>query len=178
MNENFNASLALVWRAGFDSPLDGYHVTPGDSGGGTNGGVIQATWDSAVSAGIVRGALGVATVSQLTAVLKAKFWGTTCDALPHGIDLLYFNGLVMSGGYPKLLQQCLGFMAADVDGWIGPVSLRAMRARDPETLIDALSGAHYAYLTRLPAFAEFGDGWTIRLKAAQAAGHALAAPIA
>lgn len=180
MNENFNAGLALVWRPGFDSPLDGYHVTVGDSGGATNGGVIQATWDSAVTAGIARGKLEVATISQLTAVLRIKFWGITCDALPHGLDLMFFNGRMMTGAYPKLLQQCLGFMGdTDVDGWVGPASLRAVRARDAETLIDAVSGVHHAYLTRLPAFAEFGAGWTIRLRAAQAAAHMLAAaPIA
>ena len=180
MTSNFPASLAFVWAPERYSPGQGFHITPGDSGGGTNGGVIQVTWDSAVRAGIVKGSLAAATNDQLSAVLETAFWGPTCDALPDGLDLLLFNGRMMSGRFPRLFQQCLGFMAADVDGWIGPESLKAARSREPETLIDAISGAHYAYLAGLAEWAEFSAGWTTRLKAVQAAAIALAdaAPIA
>ncbi len=164
----------------FDSPLQGYHVTPHDPGGGTLGGVTEATWKGAVTAGIVKGALKDASIPQLSAVLRIKFWGITCDALPHGVDLLYFNGVMMTGRFPKLFQQCLGFMGDDIDGWIGPQSLVKTRARDPQTMIDAVSGAHAAYLATLDGWSHFGNGWTIRLKAAQAAALAMAdaAPIA
>jgi lysozyme family protein len=175
MNDNWPAALAFVWARGRDSPQDGYHVTPGDKGLGTFGGVTQATWDDAVKAGIVRGMLAVATIAQLSAVLQKKVWEPTCDELPHGLDLLYFNGHMMSGYYPKLLQQGLGMMGDDdVDGWIGPESLKAVRARDVPTLIDALSGIHWNYLTRLDEWAKFGGGWTTRLRAAQVAAHGLA----
>jgi lysozyme family protein len=177
---NYPASLAFVWRKGFDSPDDGFHVTPGDPGGGTKGGVIRVTWDSAVRVGIVKGSLAAATNDQLSAVLETAFWGPTCDALPDGLDLLLFNGRMMSGRFPRLFQQCLGFTAEDVDGWIGPESLKVARSREPETLIDAISGAHYAYLAGLAEWSEFGAGWTTRLKAVQAAAIALAdaAPVA
>jgi lysozyme family protein len=181
MNDNWPAALAFVWAKGRDSPQDGYHVTPGDKGGATFGGVIQSTWDSAVAAGIVRGMLAVATIAQLSAVLQKKVWEPTCDDLPHGLDLLYFNGHMMSRDYSKLFQQCLGFMGDDdVDGWIGPQTLKAVHSCDVPTLIDALSGIHYNYLTRLAAWAKFKDGWTTRLKAAQVAalGLAAGAPVA
>jgi lysozyme family protein len=181
--ENFPAGLAFVWARGRDSPQDGYHATPGDPGGGTFGGVIEATWADAVRVGIVKGLLAKAMIAQLTIVLQLKFWGDTCDSLPAGLDLLLFNGRMMSGEFPKLFQQCLGFMGhEDVDGWIGPDTLRAVRGRDPATLIDAVSGVHYAYLETLPTWAEFGgaehgDGWTGRLKAAQAAAQAMAGKV-
>jgi hypothetical protein len=181
MNDNWPAALAFVWQPNFDSPQQGVHTTPGDPGGTTYGGVIQATWDNAVKTGIVRGLLTGATIAQLSTVLRLRFWGDTCDALPRGVDLLYFNGHIMSEDYPYLLQQCLGFTGpADVDGWIGPETLRACRAADSATLINAMSGAHYAYLTRLAAWAKFKDGWTTRLRAAQVAAHGLAdgAPVA
>lgn len=178
---NYDASLAFVWRKGFDSPSDGFHITPGDPGGATKGGVIQTSWASAVRSGIVSGTLADATNEQLSAVLKIGFWGSVCDALPYGLDLLLFNGRMLTGHFPWLFQRCLGFMGDDdVDGWIGPESLKVTRSRDPETLIDAICGTHYAYLAALPTWPRFGGGWTTRLKAVQAAGRAMAdaAPIA
>ena len=48
---NFPTALAFVWQPGYDDPATGYHVTPGDAGGGTLGGVIEATWAKAVAQG-------------------------------------------------------------------------------------------------------------------------------
>jgi lysozyme family protein len=174
MIANFAAALAFVWAPGRDSPADGYHTTPGDPGGGTFGGVIEATWADAVNSGIVRGPLVNATIKQLTAVLQAKFWGDACDALPAGLDLLLFNGRMMTGRFPWIMQQCLGFMTDDdVDGRIGPQTLHAAAQCDGPTLIDAISGSHCAYLRGLSGWAEFGGGWSARLVAAKAAAHAL-----
>lgn len=172
---NFNAGLAFCWRVGFDNPQDGVHTTLGDPGGATFGGVTQATWTNAVDTGIVKGELAKASIHDLSEVLGVKFWGETCDALPAGLDLLVFNGRMMTGAYPKLLQQCLGFMGNDeVDGWIGPVTLGAVRASHARTLIRALSGSHHAYLMRLAGWVEFGGGWNTRVRAALAAAIALA----
>lgn len=174
---NYPRALAFVWQPGFDSPADGYHVEPGDPGGGTKGGVIEDTWARAVRMGIVRGALRAATVGDLSAVLLATTWTATGDALPAGLDLLFFNGHMMSGEYPRLLQRALGFMGADdVDGDIGAVTMAAVRAADPATLVNALSGIHYDYLTRLSGWLRDGGGWTARLKAARLAALALLAP--
>jgi lysozyme family protein len=170
---NFQTALAFVWRAGFDSPRDGYHVTPGDPGGGTKGGVIEATWQDAVRAGLVHGPLKDASDVQLSAVLKAKCWGEVCDGLPHGLDMLMMNGRMMSGHFPKLFQSCLGCMGGEVDGWIGPRSQKLALSREPETLIDAISGVHYAYLAGLDTWPRFGAGWATRLQAAQSAALAL-----
>lgn len=175
MNGNFPAGLALIWQPGFDDPADGYHVTPNDPGKGTSGGVIQVTWDAAVDAGIVSGLLVKASTAQLKLVLQNKFWGTLCDKLPNGLDVLYFNGTVMSGHFPKIVQQCLGFMGDDeVDGDIGPITLKAIRAAHTATLIRAISGAHYQYLTTLAIWKLEQGGWTHRLRLVQSAALALA----
>jgi lysozyme family protein len=174
MITNFPAALDFVWGPGRDSPRDGYHTTPGDPGGGTFGGVIEATWADAVRSGIVHGTLSNATIDQLTAVLRIKFWEPTCNDLPAGLDLLLFNGRMMSGHFPWLFQQCLGFVGEDVDGWIGPESLKQTRSREPITLIDAITGVHASYLAGLPTWPRFGDGWISRIKAAQAEAHAMA----
>lgn len=174
MNTNFPVALAFVWRPEFDAPSQGVHTTKHDPGGLTSGGVIQATWDASVRAGIVKGNLADARPEQLSAVLRVAAWGVICDDLPAGLDLMFFNGRMMSGKYPWLVQQCLGFMADDVDGWIGPETLAAVKACDRGTLIDAISGVHAAYLATLTTWGEFGRGWTARLKAARLAAIALA----
>lgn len=165
--KNFQDALAFVWAPGRDSPDDGFHVTPNDPGGATFGGVIEATWEAACHRGLVSGLLRNATRDQLAAILKDQFWGPVCDALPTGIDLLLFNGRMMSGGYPKIFQSCLGLIGDDVDGYIGPQTMAVAASAAPVTLANALTGAHYTYLRALFAWPDFGKGWTTRLQAAR-----------
>lgn len=165
---NFPRFLSLVWPADgdFDSPKQGYHVTPGDLGGGTFGGITEATWAGAKARGWAAGTLRTATEAQLADVLQAVCWGPVCNNLASGLDILVANGRMMSGEYPQLFQQALGFVGYDVDGEIGPDTIGTAHSRDPVTLINALHGVHYAYLCRLPGWSEFGAGWARRLVAA------------
>lgn len=165
--KNYDAALAFVWAPGRDTPNDGYHTTPGDSGGGTFGGVIEATWQTAVLDGLVKGSLCNATRDQLSIVLRRKFWGVACDTLPAGVDFLLFNGRMMSGAFPKIFQSCLGFVGDDVDGDIGTMTVGVALHAAPATLANALTGAHYRYISGLDAWATFGGGWTLRLQAAR-----------
>jgi lysozyme family protein len=180
MQANFQAFVDLVWPANgdFDSPRQGYHVTPGDTGGGTYGGIIETTWHTCQARGIVPAtvALKSATLPELTAALNFSSWGTIGDALPSGVDVLVANGRMMSGYYPELFQQCLGFIGDDVDGNIGDETIKMANELGARTMIYALTGRHYAYLsTQLSAseWKEFGSGWTRRLLAAKAAALAL-----
>ncbi len=169
MEANFPAALAFVWAPGRDSPVDGYHVTPNDPGGATFGGVTQATWDNAVQTGVVAGALEHASIAQLTAVMKKKFWDPYCAELSTGVDLLCFNGCMMTGRYPSLFQETLGMVNGSVDGWIGKHTQAAAAHSDPATLIMAVHGIHDAYLRTLSAWPLFGGGWSARLEAARLA---------
>ena len=167
---SFQSALNFVWAPGRDDPTDGYHVTPGDSGGGTFGGVIEATWTRAVELGIVPpGELMNATVPQLSDVMHAMFWLPVCDVLPAGLDFMYFNGTMMTGHYPHIFQQCLGFFGSDDDGAVGHMTTGAAIAADSRTLINALHGTHIAYLRGLSSWGEFGGGWTTRLVACRKA---------
>lgn len=170
---NYQTGLDIVWQPQYDSPAQGYHVTPGDSGGGTYGGVIETTWAGAVARGLVTGTLRNATRTQLATVLRDEFWGPVCDALPAGIDLLLFNGRMMTGAYPHLFQSCLGFLGADVDGVLGQDTLQAAAGANPLTLARALTGVHYRYLSGLDAWAKFKNGWTTRLQGVQTAAEKL-----
>ena len=172
---NFDACLQFVWRPGFDDPNDGHHTTAGDPGGPTYGGVTQATWDAALASGLVHGTLAGATLETLADVLEATCWRPLCPQVPRGIDLMLFNGVMMTGAYRRIVQQCLGLVGGDVDGYIGPITLRKINAAHALTLIDALTGVHYAYLHGLLGlWPKFGVGWARRLVAAQAEAHRLA----
>jgi lysozyme family protein len=172
---NFSTALAFVWQPGFDDPDDGYHVTVGDPGGGTFGGVIEAIWDASEEEKLVSGPLSSAAREQLSLVLETEYWGDACNGLPSGVDLMLFNGRMMTGHYPRLFQQCVGFTGVEVDGDIGRETIAVSKSADPTTLINALTGVHYAYLTSLRTWPEFRDGWTKRLLAARDAAIALAA---
>lgn len=170
---NFSAALAFVWQPQYDSPKQGYHVTPGDPGGGTFGGIIEATWAAAAHDGLVHGLLKNASTAQLSLVMQKRFWEPVCEKLPPGIDLLVFNGTMMSGRFAELFQQCLGLTGDDVDGWIGKFTQAVAANCDPATLIRAVHGTHYAYLESLPTWGLFGNGWSGRLLAARDAAMGL-----
>ncbi len=172
MQQNFDKFIDLVWPANgdFDSPLGGYHVTPGDSGGGTKGGVIESTWATYVKTGLVRGTLATATDCQLKSVLYAAAWGATGNALPSGLDILIGNGRMMTGRYTEIVQENLGFVGKDVDNNFGPLTLaKAQTVADVKTFCAMLNNAHLRYLSGLASWTEFGHGWTRRLDAALAA---------
>lgn len=164
---NRPAGLGFVWQRGYDSPLDGYHVTPGDSGGGTLGGVIEATWagaqrDGTIPAGVE---LKAASQAQLSLVLMGEFWGPVCDTLPAGLDLLVFNGRMMSGEYGRLFQDVVGVAP---DGEIGPKTLAAAQRADLPATVLGLTVLHLFYLSKLgDSWTEFHNGWIKRVLAAQ-----------
>jgi lysozyme family protein len=177
VEQNFGAFISFVWpkNGDFDSPLQGYHVTPGDPGGGTKGGVIETTWAHYLGTGLVTGALSAASDAQLELVLKAAAWGSVCDALPSGLDLMVANGRMMSGYYPEIFQQTLGFTGKAVDGSLGPITLARAKAVPLAATITSLAANHEKYLQRLSTWTEFGKGWTRRIEACKTASLALAA---
>lgn len=180
MEQNFDGFIGLVWPSNgdFDSPLQGYHVTPGDPGGGTKGGVIEATWQAQVKAGEVTGSLAGATDAQLRLVLRNVAWGAEGDALPPGVDIMVANGKMMTGHYSAIVENCIGMIGASVDNVIGPNDLVAIAKMDPYSLIMALHGNHYAYLSQLPTWSRFKNGWTRRLMAAHDTALAAVTPAA
>lgn len=165
--KNRSAGLAFVWQRGYDSPLDGYHVTPGDAGGGTLGGVTEATWTTAQRRGQAPMAVDLrnATAEQLSVVLMNEFWGGACDALPAGLDLLVFNGRMMSGEYLRLFQDVVGVTP---DGDIGPETLAAAQRVDLPAAVLGLTVLHLFYLSKLgDSWTEFHNGWIKRVLVAQ-----------
>lgn len=162
MKENFRRALDFEWRPENDG--QGYHVTPGDPGGGTNRGVTQATWgDWARLNSALPRSVADATNQQLAEVLYRKFWcGVQGNALPTAVDAMAF-GIDM--GTPAQAARCLQrALGVAVDGVIGPVTLAAAQAADPAALCQAMRTEAEAYYRSLTREAEFLRGWDRRME--------------
>jgi lysozyme family protein len=170
VRDNFAPSLALVLAH------EGGRVDdPRDPGGRTNRGVIQRVYDD------WRGKHGLPLRDvwdidppEVEAIYRQNYWyPVRGDQLPPGIDYATFDFAVNSGVVraARTLQRAAG---VTVDGMIGPVTLAAVRAADPDRLVDALCSERQRFLEGLPTFARFGRGWTRRVAEVEANAKAMA----
>lgn len=168
MKRNFNSALAHVLR--FEG---GYVDHPSDPGGATNRGITRKTlanwrgvspwWQ------VPKSDVRDLTLGETSAIYLARYWAKGfCTKLPDGVDFYLFDFAVNSGPHRAVtsLQKLLGVPA---DGHIGPITMKALRARDSALLIVALDQSRMRFLKRLSIFAVFGNGWTKRLRATKEA---------
>lgn len=163
-------AITSVWEGGWSDNKK-------DRGGKTMWGITQAT----LSAWLGRPATAteIRALDKATAlsIYKKNYWDRVSgDALPPGVDLMVYDWGVNSG--PKrsamALQALLGVKA---DGWIGDETLKALKARSPREVINALYDRRMAFLKGLGAdqWAEFGVGWTNRVNDVRKKALAMAA---
>jgi lysozyme family protein len=135
----------------------------GDTGGMTNLGVTKRVWEAWVGRESNEKEMRSLTKEMVEPLYKRKFWDACrCDDLPSGIDYLVFDMAVNAGvgRSAKLLQQCVG---VDIDGAIGPITITAVKAREPEELIEKFSEARELFYRGLKTFDVFGRGWLNRV---------------
>jgi lysozyme family protein len=149
----------------------GFVDDPYDPGGATNMGITLATyrsWDHDPQ-------LGVANVKAMSrkiaaAIYYSMYWNVLGGhSLPAGIDLSVFDFGVNAGPRcsAELLQSALNFTGDQVDGCIGPETLRAAAAAKATHVIEAMAQLQVDYYRGLAAFDRFGQGWldrTVRRK--------------
>jgi len=156
----------------------GYVDDPDDPGGATNMGITLATlqeWDRDP-------ALGPANVEAMTrqtaaAIYRALYWNALRgDSLPAGVDLSTFDFGVNAGTCrsAKLLQEALGFTGDEVDGCVGPITLRAALKAGPAQVINDLSARQADFYRGLSEFDLFGQGWLDRTERRRQAALAMA----
>jgi lysozyme family protein len=83
------------------------------------------------------------------------------DDLPAGVDLSVFDFGVNAGPRRsvEMLQSAVG---VDADGDLGPISMAAISAASPATVVASLSGMQRAHYESLDTFDVFGAGWLAR----------------
>lgn len=158
MTENFDLCLKHVLKSegGFVHHKD-------DPGGRTNMGVTQEVWEDWVGKSVTEEEMKALTTGLVAPLYKKRYWDLVKgDALPTGVDLCVFDYAVNSGVHRAAitLQRMVG---AKEDGIIGPRTLAAVKAEEPDVLIRRYCDARLKFLQGLSTFATFGKGWTARV---------------
>lgn len=130
----FERALALVFE------LEGGFVQhPRDPGGATNLGITRTTLARARGRPVSVTALKALTRAEAGAIYGRFYWDPIrADELPPGLDLALFDYAVNSGPVQAVrsVQTVLGPVA---DGRLGPQTLAAAVAADPDDTIRALT---------------------------------------
>lgn len=170
MRDNYAASLAAVLVH-----EGGYVNHPRDPGGATNKGVTQRVYDDwRERKGLPRRSVRELQQSELEAIYRRQYWDIVKgDELPSGVDYCVFDFAVNSGvnRAARYLQRAVG---AAEDGQIGPVTLKAVAAMEPDCLVDNICNARMTFLKGLTTFDVFGRGWSRRVEDVRAKAKAMA----
>lgn len=153
---NFDQSFeALIGHEG------GYSNNPADPGGETMYGVTKRV---AVANGYA-GAMKDLPLDTAKAIYRKSYWDTVrADELPDAVRFDVFDCSVNSGPGQaiRFLQRATGVAE---DGRLGPVTIRAVAAMDPQLLDKRLNGYRLKFMCELKTWPTFGRGWAARIAA-------------
>lgn len=154
------------WQKSFELMLKsegGYVNNPADPGGMTNLGVTKATWENWVGRESDEAEMRALTPEKVEPLYKKKFFDAVRgDELPVGLDYLLFDFAVNAGAGRaiKTLQSAVGVTP---DGGFGPLTMAAVKAIEPQELIERFSQAKEDFYRSLNTFNVFGKGWLNRV---------------
>lgn len=136
-----------------------------DPGGLTNRGITRDTLAEWRKRPVSDNEILELTKDDAEAIASAMYWNPVrADDLPGGVDLMTADFAFNSGPKQavKTLQRTLGFADADVDGYIGPLTLGQARQWVPAELINAYRDARVAFLSELKNYRANRKGWLAR----------------
>lgn len=155
---DFPACLAIIRKEEGGNDDD-----PHDHGGRTSRGITQREWDAyRATRPNLPADVWQAPNADIDAIYHDQYWAPYCDALPAGIDLVFFNTAVNSGRQQavKELQRALG---VEADGMLGMVTRQAVASyADIPGLIRKACALRRAYYRALAQFPRYGRGWLAR----------------
>jgi lysozyme family protein len=137
----------------------GFSDHPADRGGKTRFGITEAV---AREVGY-RGDMRELPLDLAKRIYKDRYWGAVrAEELPEAIRYAVFDAAVNSGPRQAIrwLQRAVG---AKDDGIIGPQTLAAVRAADPQALLRRMLAQRLRFMTNLPTWPTFGRGWARRI---------------
>lgn len=141
----------------------GYHVTPGDTGGPTSWGIIKSTlaqYRGVPVSTISNEDIKALTRESVAPIYEKLFWQKfSCHKMPGPIGLMAFDFSVTSGKWSLIRLQRLVRVAED--GAIGPKSLAAidaMWAVNPRYMVQSYGDARMHFYKQIPGH-EHWPGW-------------------
>ena len=137
----------------------GFSDHPADPGGKTRFGITEAV---AREVGY-RGDMRELPLDLAKRIYKDRYWDAVrAEELPEAIRYAVFDAAVNSGPRQaaRWLQRAVGVKD---DGIIGPVTLAAVRAADPERLLRRMLAQRLRFMTGLSTWPAFGRGWARRI---------------
>ena len=164
MKDNWDKCFQLVLKN-----EGGFVNNPKDPGGMTNLGVTKAVWEAYVGRTVDEAEMRALTPDMVKPLYKKNYWDKIKgDDLPDGVDYAAYDLAVNSGTgrAAKYLQQIAG---VPVDGVLGPQSMDAIKACNPEETVDAICDMRLDFLQKLPTWETFGKGWGRRVQEVKAA---------
>jgi lysozyme family protein len=154
----------LKSEGGFtDDERDKGNKLPDGRKGSTMLGVTQYNWEAHVGHQVTHDDMRKLTAADVEPLYKQKYWDIVrADELPSGIDYLVFDMGVNAGPNCSviLLQKAVGVTP---DGGFGPMTMAAVQAIDPVTLIERFSAEKVVFYRSLDSFAVYGTGWLNRV---------------
>jgi lysozyme family protein len=137
----------------------GFSDHAADPGGKTRFGITEAV---AREVGY-RGDMRELPLDLAKRIYKDRYWDAVrAEELPEAIRYAVFDAAVNSGPRQAIrwLQRAVG---ANDDGIIGPQTLAAVRAADPERVLRRVLAARLRFMVGLPNWPAFGRGWARRI---------------
>lgn len=132
-----------------------------DPGGATRYGITEAV---AREVGY-RGDMRDLPLDLAKRIYRERYWNEVrADELPAAVRYAVFDAAVNSGVRQAVrwLQRAVD---VEVDGLIGPRTLAAVQARNPEALLRRLLAQRLTFMAALPTWPAFGRGWARRIAA-------------
>ena len=137
----------------------GFSDHAADPGGKTRFGITEAV---AREVGY-RGDMRELPMDLAKRIYKDRYWDAVrAEELPAAIRYAVFDAAVNSGPRQSIrwLQRAVGVRD---DGVIGPITLGAVRATDPQVLLRRMLSARLRFMADLPTWPTFGRGWARRI---------------
>ena len=143
----------------------GFSNNPKDPGGATYRGITLRAFEDYRRRPCTIAELKALTDQEVSDFYHQLYWPSVLgDALPSGVDLMLFDGAVNVGRGRSVtfLQQALKL--DDVDGVLGPDTLKAALAvQDRAGLVADIAQARRTFYRGLSSYPTFGNGWIKRV---------------
>jgi lysozyme family protein len=154
---NFTDCLDVVFRE-----EGGYTNDPNDPGGPTNFGITIEDLKEWRGHDVTAEDVKTMIKTEAQEIYRSKYWNPMqCGEMPNGIDLEVFDFGVNAGIRTSIrtVQEVVGVTA---DGSVGPITLGAIKAANPRTVIQTFSQRRLDYYRSCAEWSHFGAGWTNR----------------